>query len=164
MGYQNGPMPHGGSYEEFAELLARFHLTFAALKERGGEDAEDFARMSEALTRMARRHRVPVPPMTLKEHPETYPFETPGEALDHVSAFYREHGLCQEGVPYAIQDSGDRNVLGQSLLGIFHRYKALVARFDEKDGRPVAVGVACWIGQSEREPLDRVLDPRRKER
>ena len=163
MAFRNGPMRTGGSYEEFAELLARFHLTFEPLKARGGDDAADFKRISTALARMARRHHVPVPPATLKEHAEIERFRTPFEAMDHLDAFIRDHGLCQEGVPYALHDSQDRNALGQSLLGVFHRYKALVARFDRKDGRPVAVGIDAWIGRAEYEPLERILDPQRKE-
>jgi hypothetical protein len=163
MTFKTGAMPRGGTYEELAETLAQFHLTFSPLKERGGDDARDFARMSEALTRMARRHRVPVPPMFLKEHPETGVFRTPSEAMDHLSAFIRDFGLCQEGDPHGTHDAGDRNALGQAILATLHRYGALIAKFDGSGGAPVAVGIDRWLGRAEREPMDRILDPARKE-
>lgn len=162
MAFNTGRMPHGGSYEDFAELLARFYATFLPLKSRGGEDTEDFARISTHLARMARRHNVAVPAAVMKDGGIST-FSTPFETLDHLNAFYRDHGLCQDGVRYAIQDSSDKNSLGQAILGILHRYKALIARFDVKEGRRLAVGIAGWIGRSEFETMDTILDPARKE-
>lgn len=163
MAFRTGAMPTGGTYDEFAETLAQFYLTFAPLKERPGDDAADFGRIAEALARMARRHRVRVPPMTLKEHPETAAFRTPGETMDHLSALVRDFGLCLEGAPHALHDSGDRNALGQAILAVFHRYRALDAKFDEDEGRTVAVGIVRWLPGGEREAMDRILDPARKE-
>lgn len=162
MAFNTGRMPRVRSHEDFTELLARFYVTFLPLKSRGGEDAEDFGRISGHLARMARRYDVPVPAATAKGEIVS-PFSTPAETLDHLNAFYRDHGLCQEGVPHAAQDSADKNGLGQAFLGIFHRYKALIARFDVKDGQRVAVGIESWVGRSEFEPMDEVLDPKRKE-
>lgn len=163
MAFHTGSMPTGGTYEELAELLARFHLTFAPLKARAGEDAEDFACISLSLTRIARRHRVPMPAMTLKEHPEIYPFSTPFQATDHLHAFYRDHGMCQEGDPYGRADAGDRAELSQALLRVFHRYGVLVARFEDRDGAREAVGVDAWNETARYEPMEQALDPRHKE-
>lgn len=163
MTFKTGAMPYGGTYEEFAETLAQFHLTFVPLKDRPGDDARDFARMSEALTRLARRHRVPVPPMFLKEHRGVEAFRTPAETMDHLSAFVRDFGLGQEGTAHALHDAGDRNALGQAILAVLHRYGAVAAKFDEDAGAVVAVGIDRWIGGAEREPMERILDPSRKE-
>lgn len=163
MAFRTGPMPHGGTYEEFAELLARFHLTFAPLKARGGDDARDAARIAESLVRFARRYDVPVPAAVAKEDPHVEAFRTPGEAMDGLSAFIAEHGLCQEGVAHAQHDAGDRDAIGQAVLGIFHRHKALVAKFDTEHGGIVAVGIERWMAGAERAPMARILDPARKE-
>jgi hypothetical protein len=161
MTFNTGRMPHGESYEDFAELLARFYVTFLPLKSRGDGDTEDFGGISEHLARMARRYNVPVPAAVMKDSAIS-PFSTPSEAFDHLNAFSRDHGLCQPGVPHAAQDIADKNALGQALIAIFHRYRALIARFVVEGERKVAVGIETWIGSSEFVSMDTVLDPMRK--
>lgn len=159
--FQNGPMPAGGSYEEFAELLARLYLTFLPLKERGGDDARDFGRIVAILDGFAERQAVRKPSVTVAEEDWHRPCRTIFDVQEALAEFVREFGL---GHPQGNADDLDRTELGRLMLGIFHRYKAIVADFDQdRSDRAVAVSIAARIS-SDSEPMETILDPRRKER
>lgn len=149
------------THEEFEGLLGSFCLTFRPLEGRGGEDADAYARLLAILNGFAERHGVrPMDQVTASPRPTEHDWGlpkacmTPDAVLDHIRSFTVDFGLCQEPGP----DEEGRRALGQTILGILHRYGAIAARFDaDGEGRRVAVGVRRWNGSDRYETMTAIL-------
>lgn len=112
---RTGPMPKGGTYQEFVILLARLRRTFEPLRDREDVDGRDFQALGACLNTLAVRHRVPDPCLALTEQPALTGFATPNEVFKAVMSISSLFGLKTD------EDAQVRTRIGTLTLGIFRR-------------------------------------------
>lgn len=122
MRFRKGQMPRGGTYEDFAALLAKLRRTFEPLKDRDGRDGQAFASIAAALDRFAARHGVITPQELLAEQAEAEGCATPFEVRTLLSAIVIDFGLCH---PQDGPDDDCRKALEHAFADILQRRGAM---------------------------------------
>lgn len=144
---KTGCMPDNDfTYEEFEGLLGSFYLTFLCLKKGDDEDKAAFQKVTEILNGFAESHHVRIPKeATGDPQPTEEAWGQPGEigscfsVLDSMSSFWRDFGLAAD---HGKTEEGLKQMLlGQCILGIFHKHKVVIAEFKEYEGVMVPVNI-----------------------
>jgi hypothetical protein len=159
---KSGEMPHTDfRYEEFEGFLASYHLSLSTLATGGEQDKKDFQAIVEAINGIAERNGLQMPEVAatqprepLEDWARPKAFSSAFMLIDSSRAFYSDFGVGMEsGTP----DSDDRLKLGRTIYGLLDRYGVIKARFGEKDGEKIIIGIESKNRDLMFKPLQEVL-------